>query len=563
MDFNKSSDIVKKRAHLVFQLRSARMAIVALAIMLCMTYLMTALFVGKILALKISVLFAVSFAISTIINKFSSKIMSVRRSLWSSLLVLSPEALAVITTAPFDLWNKALPVLTYTSTYLSLLVGLSLYRSKMSKILSTIPPLIPNAICPSYILLVSLTLAIFTIKLTDVVVDRISSMGHCRGLSIGRVVAELLLSSDPTELESVLTERSIEDEIRITCVRMRSVALISADIHPGPYKAGSSRAPRLIMEHLDKEGVSSVFLRRASTHTRNLPSESEVRRVADRVASLVRGGKNVDTGELVWMKRGPFEITAQAFGSTVLATVSGRGLESFEDIPNSTDRRVNEVMRAKGLDVSVVVVDRHDCLTPGGYSKVDPFSPEEDELVRYIVEVVEKALASKRSSLIRVGFSKLHLDLDSLGEGGIRVIVLEVGGNKAAYICVDSNNMLPKMRDLITNEVASLGITPIVITTDTHETMTVRKTDNPFGYECNEDEMKKIASKIRKLVREASRSLVECRAAINSSKISCRIVGEEVMDDIFWKIERANYAPYLIGLAVVPVQLALLVSALI
>ncbi len=563
MDFNKSSDIVKKRASLVFQLGSVRMAVTTLATVLCTIYLVAAFFVGKILALEMSILFTASFVISTLINKFSSETMNVRRSLWGSLLVLFPEALAVIVTTPLNLWNRVLPAAAYTSIYLSLLVGLSLYRSKVAKILSVIPPLIPNALCPSYILLVSLALAVLTVKLTDVVVDRVSSMGRCRGLSVGRVVAELLLSSDPTELESVLTERSMEDEIRMTSVRVGSVALISADLHPGPYKAGSSRAPRLIMEHLDEEGVSSVFLRRASTHARNLPSQEEVKRVADHIASLVRGGESVDVGELVHIERGPFEITAQAFGSTVLTTVSGRGFESFEDIPGSTDRRVNEVLRARGLDVSVVVVDRHDCLRPGGYSKIDPFSPEEDELVTYIVEAVEKALASKRSSFVKAGFSKLHLDLDSLGEGGIRAVVLEVNGKKAAYICVDSNNMLPEMRDLISDEVASLGVTPIVVTTDTHETMTVRKTDNPFGYGCDDDEMKRIALKIRELVREASDNLVEGRAAVNSSKISCRIVGEEVMNDIFWKIERADYAPYLLGLAVVPVQLALLLSALI
>jgi putative membrane protein len=82
-------------------------------------------------------------------------------------------------------------------------------------------------------------------------------------------------------------------------------------------------------------------------------------------------------------------------------------------------------------------------------------------------------VASLRQSAFEVGASTIaprefRLE-DGMGAGGITVVIVKCGSQKAAYVVIDGNNMVSGLREEILSSLNSLGIDDgEVFTTDTH-----------------------------------------------------------------------------------------------
>jgi putative membrane protein len=71
---------------------------------------------------------------------------------------------------------------------------------------------------------------------------------------------------------------------------------------------------------------------------------------------------------------------------------------------------------------------------------------------------------------------------EGVGESGIKTMVIEVGGQRTAYVLFDANNMEIGFRQEIIDAVSNLEIDEIeVMTTDTHTVNTLSRGYNPIG----------------------------------------------------------------------------------
>ena len=95
---------------------------------------------------------------------------------------------------------------------------------------------------------------------------------------------EAWTSDEVESLEEFMEEESSETELETVFFKFKqndnSIAIITNDIHPGPfYPVGSSNITAQIYNNLrQNDGISPIVLHGIVGHERNLPSQKQVQR---------------------------------------------------------------------------------------------------------------------------------------------------------------------------------------------------------------------------------------------------------------------------------------------
>jgi len=539
-------ETIKERAKLVFSLGSMKTIIAIITIMLTLIWGVSLIYVGNIVK---PILFTTTIILMTLSANKSSSFMNLRRSLWASTIIIAPQLIAQVILTPIGLEKYAYTLL-YTSIYLAGLVTI-IMDNKIAKYMLMALPIIPS-IQGGLTVLIALSTAIITLILTREIIKRIMFIGE----DIIKPAAHLLIDKNPKPLEKVLEKLSPEGEVQISTIKAEDITLVTANFHPGPLIAGSSNAPAKLMKKLEGRGLKPIFLRAASTHSEDIPSQEEVEKVIGGVERCINEVEECKCGKLVVINEDEYEITAQKFGKIILTTVSGRGFESFEDIPSSTEKRLNEIISAKSMNIKAIVIDRHDSLKPGKQAvKIKPFSKEEDKLIEALLKAIEEVIQrEEEEEEAYVGYSSRNIKKGSIGSGGIRMMTI----GRAAYISFDSNNMTPELRDAISETIRNEGYYPIISTTDTHETVGPREAANPIGLNFNEKDYKETIEIVKNIVKEARENSKKIKVMSGTINVKVKMVGEDVMNNIIRRIEIANYIIPLILMGIIPTQIALI-----
>ncbi|MCS7369249.1 MAG: DUF2070 family protein [archaeon GBS-70-058] len=538
-------ETIKERAKLVFSLGSMKTVIAIITVMLALIWGVSLIYVGNIVK---PILFTITIILMTLSANKSSSFMNLRRSLWASTIIISPQLIAQVILTPIG-FEKYAYTLLYTSIYLAGLVTM-IMDNKIAKYMLMALPIIPS-IQGGLTVLIALSTAIITLILTRETVKRIMFIGE----DIIKPAAHLLIDKNPKPLEKVLEKLSPEGEVQISTIKAEDITLVTANFHPGPLIAGSSNAPAKLIKKLEERGFKPIFLRATSTHSEDIPSQEEVEKIINGVEKCINEVEKCKCGKLVVKNEDEYEITAQKFGKIILTTVSGRGFESFEDIPSTTEKRLNEIISAKGMNIKAIVIDRHDSLKPGKQAvKIKPFSKEEDKLIEALLKTIEEAMQSEEEEEAYVSYSSRNIKKDSIGSGGIRIMTI----GRAAYISFDSNNMTPELRDAISETIRNEGYYPIISTTDTHETVGPREAANPIGLNFNEKDYKETIEIVKSMVKEAKENSKKMKVMSGTINVKVKMVGEDVMNNIIRRIEIANHIIPLILMGIIPTQIALI-----
>jgi putative membrane protein len=104
------------------------------------------------------------------------------------------------------------------------------------------------------------------------------------------------------------------------------------------------------------------------------------------------------------------------------------------------------------------------------------------------------------------------------GSLGIQALVIEVDGQKTAYILMDGNNMVRGLREQILGRIQTIVESAEVMTTDSHVVNTISG-KNPIGFSVSPEE---ITPHIEQAVRDAIADLSEARVATTTA--CCRRV---------------------------------------
>lgn len=257
----------------------------------------------------------------------------------------------------------------------------------------------------------------------------------------------------------------------------KQVILTVPNLHPGPMgEIGGGNLPKIIHDNFEEE---MLVAHGCATHDFNLVSESEINKVIDAIQRSQRelvysavAGKSGRTTV------GTVQVLYQRFGDSVLL-VTTRSPFRTEDV----DFSIGMTIMAEGHRwfPHVGVVDAHNCMT-------DLSSPV---LLATLTatEYQEAALGAMDTCRtasqfpFRVGVAHHTLPYSremGFGDLGIQVIVIEVAGQRTAYVLIDGNNMALGARETLLGEVLRTVDNAEIMTTDSHVVNTITG-KNPVG----------------------------------------------------------------------------------
>jgi putative membrane protein len=257
----------------------------------------------------------------------------------------------------------------------------------------------------------------------------------------------------------------------------RHVIFTVPNLHPGPMgEIGGGNLPKILHDNFEEE---TLVAHGCATHDFNLVSESEINKVIDAL-NRSRGGLvySHEAGRSGRIQIGSVQVLFQRFGDSVLL-VTTRSPHRTEDV----DFSIGMTIMAEGHRwfPHVAVVDAHNCMTDLS-SPVLLATLTATEYQKAAVSAME-ACRTVPQFPFRVGVAHITLPYSremGFGDLGIQVLVIDVDGQKTAYVLIDGNNMALGARETLLDEILGIVDHAEIMTTDSHVVNTITG-KNPIG----------------------------------------------------------------------------------
>jgi|Deesub1362B_J571_1020462.scaffolds.fasta_scaffold00003_537 putative membrane protein len=338
---------------------------------------------------------------------------------------------------------------------------------------------------------------------------------------------------DPGPMEALIDSFSVKRDVEVEEYIFsgdNKFRVIFPYFHFGPFRnVGSSSFPSDFKRALYMlKGELSMVVHTPVSHDLDLSSASYMYRVIDMLLTDADCQELNRASPIYSYKFNDAVAYGFRFDDNAILILS---YKEMEDIPYE----IVECLRVYGKKLgfkTVSVIDAHNSLI-----SILTFIDKNklDELLKAGKEVLDKLKDTKlyefRASMSSLSFPEFTLE-DGLGNGGVSIFYWEAGSIDNVIICFDSNNLDPKFRLALEEEVKKqLEIDNIIIiSTDTHE-VTARGVENR-GYVIwgsRENNYKVIPRLIDEL--ERLRDTAEnCKAMYRSRKTSVKVLGEDIID---------------------------------
>lgn len=333
------------------------------------------------------------------------------------------------------------------------------------------------------------------------------------------------------ELEGFFDSISVSARVRVAGLAFRTARGIKAlfvapTVHPGPmgFVSGSD-LPTKVAKQLEDLTPNVLVAHGPTTHDENPATSGEVRKVADAIRQLLAASAyGPRAGQARRASYGRATALAQAFGDLVVI-VSSFAPNPTDDIDSATGHAAVQEAKLAGAK-DAFFVDAHNCLEPGvGLTLFG--SQGSHEIIQAARRATEAALQAPKDR-IRLGHgAKLGIGTRDQGFGarGIEALVVEVAGQRTAYVLFDGNNMVPGMRDAVLARTRALVQEAEAMTTDNHSVNLTMDGFNAVGAVLDKET---ILAGSESAVREAVANLEDAEAAAFTGDIpDFRIFGQQ------------------------------------
>jgi putative membrane protein len=309
-------------------------------------------------------------------------------------------------------------------------------------------------------------------------------------------------------------------EVPVTTLSFKSGESLKATfvvpaVHPGPVgEIGGGNLPVRIVRNLD--GGEIFVPHGTATHDFNLVSATESVKIVEAAARALENTRySVDASKSIRVQKGTIKLLAQRFGDSVLF-VSTLSPESTEDIEYGLGLVASAEARTRGVQ-HAALIDAHNCTAPYA-SSMWAGTKNSFDLISAIREASSRLIQLEPlKSDIKLGIARrgpIFRRDEGMGDLGIQVALIEVDGQRTAYILVDANNMVPNLREII---VSALKVDEAeVMTTDNHVVNSYSGI-NLLGFKGDNGILLKA---IIELVDEAQANLEPVRVGMNTEQAS-------------------------------------------
>jgi putative membrane protein len=344
--------------------------------------------------------------------------------------------------------------------------------------------------------------------------------------------------------EELLEKLGEEREVEVSLMKFGSsrtkAIMVVPSVHPGPFKnIGSSLLPAMLKADLEKEfGCLACVPHGLFGHEYDLASQLQNKKVMDEVAACSRSLEYQDenASPFVTVNNGLVTACCQVFGKSAFISFT-LAPKTIEDLPGELDRFVLEEAEKRGLGFCAVV---------NAHNSIDGTS-EMHEYLASLKDVANKCLEKTlmlKQSPFEVGVASVlpkEFSLeDGMGSGGITVIVVKSGQQKAAYVVIDGNNMISGLRERILSSLRSMGIEEgEIFTTDTHAVNALTLTEHGYHPIGEAIENEKLLSYVKDVTRSALTNLETAKVSCRSMKIpNVKVVGAKQIETLCLLIDK-------------------------
>ncbi|MFX0068224.1 MAG: DUF2070 family protein [Promethearchaeota archaeon] len=363
------------------------------------------------------------------------------------------------------------------------------------------------------------------------------------GLSFLRAFLTEWVASDSSKIERYFERLGKKKDLTVSTILFKTLddrqkaIMVVPYIHPGPFRnVGSSNLPTILINDLEsKFGATTLVFHGPSTHADNLAAAQECQKVLEQTEKMVRASKNefALATPLTKVKESGFEVGCQIFGDFVVLIITSAPKDT-EDIPHQTAQRI--IKTAKGMGIKhVTIIDAHNAKSPEmDKEPVASGSEEEERLILVIKKAISEALAAKKAPL-KIGTARIRPSdggrQKGIGDSGIMAQILEVGGQRTAYILIDGNNMIRGLREEILESLEEIGIKSAeIMTTDSHSVdATTLEAGNAVGKRYHPS---KIVEHVRVATKQAIEDLEVVKGYASIDEVEDLAVAGEVVDEI-------------------------------
>ncbi len=276
------------------------------------------------------------------------------------------------------------------------------------------------------------------------------------------------------ELEDFFGSISVAARVRVAGFAFRTskglrALFLAPTVHPGPMgMVSGSDLPSKVARGLEDLTPNVLVAHGPTTHDENPATTAEVAKVTAAARRLLAEARFASRAGIACRSSfGRAVALAQAFDDTVLL-VASFAPNPTDDIDSATGHAAVQEAKLAGA-ADAVFVDAHNCLEPGvGLTLFG--SQGSHEIIQAARAATEAALHAPRQP-VRAGYAqkcKICTPDQGIGARGIEALVVEVGGQRTAYVLFDGNNMVPGMRDAVRARIAGLVQESEALTTDNH-----------------------------------------------------------------------------------------------
>jgi putative membrane protein len=312
------------------------------------------------------------------------------------------------------------------------------------------------------------------------------------GVSLIRPLLDHVGQRDPEAtraLEAFFLRTTLSADVRVDLLAFDRDGRVRATIplptvHPGPFGAlGSSDLPRKLEALLGPEAGTVIVPHTPSDHDLDLPSESEVERIAAACRELLRETPSSTVSRaspLVSPYPGSL-ARAQILGDVAFVLVSQAPAPTDDIAFSVADRIVREIGREGGPPI--VLVDAHNSYIEG-QGDISYGTPEAQKLLVDVRAAVAAARAAARDGPVEIGVAVrdgYSIGKDGIGPQGMRALAVRAGGTTSGYVLIDGNNLVVGERAPILEELGRAVDAAEVLTTDNHVVHEVDGGINPVG----------------------------------------------------------------------------------
>lgn len=347
------------------------------------------------------------------------------------------------------------------------------------------------------------------------------------------------MAGDPRPLESELIKVSSPETVSVITVIFKSGnevkgTFVTNDSHPGPFRnVGGSELPSLIARKLDEEiGGLTMPFHSTATHNQDPVSRSEAEKV---VEATLRAAKEAIKLEKLYIS--PYicitdpdpQVCCQILGIPIFAVTWTS--QRAQDLDVEVGRAIRQKVRSINFK-DAMIIEAHNSYLP----ELKPL-----ELTQTIVERAVKVLdvAKKRlvSSKLRAAFTCIKdptfTKEKGFGEAGVRLALIEAYGETSLYVLIDGNNLEPRLRWKLKNELIKQGFnTCEIYTTDNHSIVALKPMKRGYKIIGEDIDHNLLISKISNAAKQLKERLVEVQVKVGNSEVKIRTIGEKSLEHL-------------------------------